>query len=218
MLRSPTVGCDNGAGRNFWPVYGIGASPTPWRIWIATNFSCNFGGLESLQQLGILQVDHIHPLKWAGWSHISVCGQVDVRPAVVSDPGTRWSVASGIMIAQLARPWTTTIAVPSLKLSAGRVVSEVDSNDILYFFFRLFHFPNLFPSTRFVFQTPSPFSFPGFLFVIISSHVPIIDGLIDWYAQEGDLTSVRSSALREGRWDLVEGDSLSRNSFGPLLR
>ena len=35
--------------------------------------------------------------------------------------------------------------------------------------------------------------------------------------QDAVLTSIRSSALREGRWRLVEEESLSRESFGLLL-
>ena len=37
-------------------------------------------------------------------------------------------------------------------------------------------------------------------------------------SQEFHLTSNRSFALREARWHLVEGESLSKESFGPLLR
>ena len=34
--------------------------------------------------------------------------------------------------------------------------------------------------------------------------------------KEVTLTSSRSSPLQKGRWHLVEGESLSRDSFGPL--
>ena len=66
---------------NFRPVYGIGASPVSWRIWVDSCLCGNFG-LESHQRLrNSMFWSHV-TARLTGWSFTSVFEQVDVMPAV----------------------------------------------------------------------------------------------------------------------------------------